>query len=317
MNIINFIDRSNSDAVHRGLTFLCDKLKEDGIVANWYATPEEAEPGAILLLHDPVDEDKIPQGCRVLGQRCLNRRERLILAERCGLPVVSWSAVDTIADIPKLFDRWGVDDFLFKADWSYSRGGIKYLSREDWRPFNPGRFNPDADIFMRILNGNPDTHKIDLFYDQPIACRHMYTRSVFDKKFYKSFSQRSELGKMPLINEGLEQLGKTLLFYGQGFSGVDVMYDKYNHPWIIELNTSSLGREDTWKRWPEHYLSGYLSGLRHWISRDCPANFCTGISPQAAQLDARSGGKFPIATLRTEAKKRISAEMEDLIDGIS
>ena len=87
METINFIDYSKSEFVHRGLNFLCDNLNADGINSNWYVTPEEAEPGSILLLHDPVVVDKIPEGCRVLGQRCLNRRERLVLAERCGLPV--------------------------------------------------------------------------------------------------------------------------------------------------------------------------------------------------------------------------------------
>ncbi|WDE08032.1 hypothetical protein SG34_014725 [Thalassomonas viridans] len=320
METINFIDRSKEASVQQGLTFLCEQLTGLGIRARWCPRVEEADPGAILLLHDPVDEDKIPPGCRVLGQRCLNRRQRLVLAERCGLPVVSWTSVADIGDIPKLFDRWGVDAFLFKADWSYSRGGIKCLTRRDWQPFNPRRFNPDADVFMRILNGSPDTHKVDLFYDQAFACRHMHTRSVFDRKFYKGFYQRSELGFIPPLEPALKRLGKALTLYGQGFSGVDFMYDAEGQPWVIELNTSSLGREGTWSRWPDVYLNGYLAGLKSWIRAGCPAEFCHGIPDKAAQLTELSGGALPLsqpdsAVIAGLNTTRVT-KTEKLLDGV-
>ncbi|WP_281557577.1 hypothetical protein [Thalassomonas sp. RHCl1] len=320
METINFIDRSSETSVQQGLTFLCEQLETLGIRARWYPRVEEADAGAILLLHDPVDEDKIPPGCRVLGQRCLNRRQRLVLAERCGLPVVSWTSVADINDIPKLFDRWGTDAFLFKADWSYSRGGIKCLTRRDWQPFNPRRFNPDADVFMRILNGSPDTHKVDLFYDQAFACRHMHTRSVFDRKFYKGFYQRSELGFIPPLESALAKLGKALTQYGQGFSGVDFMYDAQGQPWVIELNTSSLGREATWSRWGDVYLKGYLAGLTSWIKAGCPAKFCHGIPEDAAQLSEISGGALPLSqpdgAMAADLGTTRVTKTEKLLDGI-
>ncbi|NQZ13034.1 MAG: hypothetical protein HRT35_38300 [Algicola sp.] len=296
MQSINFIDISKTKQVHSGLDFLCESLRADGHKANWYGTLQQAEPDSILLLHDPLNEKNIPDGCRVLGQRCLNRRERLVLAERCGLPVATWCAVDTADDISPFFERWNVDNILYKPDWSYSRKGVQRLGRQDWQPFNPERFNPDGDVFMHILNGSPDTHKVDLFYDKAIACRHMYTRSVFDNKFHRGFRQPCDLGTIPPLAEGLKKLGMALMQYGEGFSGVDVMYDEHHNPWVIELNTSSLGREGIWIRWPRPYLDGYLAGLRNWIGDGCPAQFCNGIPANAAQLNDRSGGHSLNAT---------------------
>jgi hypothetical protein len=316
METINFIDRSKAQYVQNGLTFLCDSLKADGIRANWYASPKDAEPGAILLLHDPEEPANIPQGCRVLGQRSLNRRERLVLAERCGLPVVKWCVLESMDDIAGLFDLWGVDNLLAKADWSYSRGGIKRLTKEDCIPFSSHNYNADADVFMRILNGSPDTHKVDLFYTQQIACRHMYTRSVFDSNFYKGFTKHCNLGTIPSLEEGLTKLGQELMNYGQGLSGVDFMYDENNNPWVIELNTSSLGREGIWNRWREPYLAGYLGGLRQWIAAGCPAQFCNGLSPKAKQLSDRSGGSYPSEASQPVTESCAFTQTENWVGGI-
>lgn len=288
MDTIVFVDGSKSEHVQRGLDWLCEQLRVEGIQARWCARVEEAPEGSILLVHDPVNVDKIPEGCRLLGQRCLDRRERLVLAERCGLAVPRWCALSSPDDIPALFDQWNVEYLLYKADWSYSRQGIKLLSRQSWQPFN--NFNPAADVFMEILDGKPDTYKVDFFYDQPIACRHLFTRSVFDRKFYKGFTQPSRLGDIPPIEEGLKVLGKTLLHYGEGLSGADVMLDQTGRPWIIELNTSSVGREATWMRWPEAYLGAYAEGIRRWVDAGSPATYCRGMAPDAPLLDGRSGG---------------------------
>ena len=297
MLTINFIDRSKSQKVQQGLDFLCQQLCSDGVKAAWYPNVTQAEPGAILLLHDPEDADKIPAGCQVIGQRCLNRRQRLVLAEQCGLPVARWRSVEKVEQIRDIFNHWQVESLLYKADWSYSRNGVKRLNLDDWMPFNMARFNPQADVIMEILTGQPDTYKVDIFYDQVIACRHMHTRSVFDKRYYRSLDGYSELGQIPPLHQGLTKLGKALFNYGQGFSGADVMFDQYNQPWIIELNTSSLGREGTWERWPETYLEGYLSGLRHWIGDGCPAYFSLdGVAPLADKLVAMSGGQSVQAT---------------------
>lgn len=292
MDPICFIDYSKSKFVHKGLDFLCEGLNKDGVDARWFVSPSEAPEGAILILHDPVEVGEIPKDCKVLGQRTLNRRERLVLAEQCGLPVVAWSAVDQLDEIPELFDRWQVDEILFKADWSYARCGVQMLTRRHWQPFSPRRFNPDADIFMRILNGRPDTYKVDHFYDHAFACRHMHTASVY-RNFYGPFSKSNSVAELPPLHAGYIQLGHAVMRHGVGFSGTDIMYDRNEEPWIIELNTCSLGREQTWMCWPGLYLHGYLQGLRNWIADGSPAEFCNDVSPFARELTARTGGGYP------------------------
>ncbi len=289
MRSIYFVDRSQSEAVQSGLARLCSILSESGIHANWCSQVDEAACGAILVLHDPVAEDLIPDGCRVLGQRTLNRRERLVLAEQCGLPVPRWSSLESQGEIVELMDKWNVDFVLYKADWSYSRRGVCVMARDKLKTL--GRFNSDADIFMRIIGGNYHTFKVDMFFDQFIGCRHLLTRSVlFDKRFYRGFTGVSRLGELPALENEMKALGHAVMNYGVGLFGIDVMFDGDDNPWVIELNTSSVGREATWRRWPEIYIDAYAQGIKRWVREGCKAQYCNGISPAASMLSAREGG---------------------------
>ena len=97
MKHIQFVDSSQSKFVHNALTKLCGILIDAGISASWCERIEDACSGATLLLHDPVDENNIPEGCEVYGQRTLNRRQRLVLAEKLGLRVPRWCSIEAIA----------------------------------------------------------------------------------------------------------------------------------------------------------------------------------------------------------------------------
>ena len=289
MNSINFIDYSKSVHVQRELGNLCSNLEKAGIRANWFDRVEKATVDMLLLVHDPVDELRIPKGCKVLGQRTLNRRERLVLAENCGLSVPRWRSLASQDDIKHLFKRWNVDNIIYKADWSYSRGGIRLLNRENFDAFN--KFDPDGDVFMRILGGSPYTYKIDIFFDEVIACRKILTRSVFDNNFYRGFTGISSLAKFPPIVPGLKKLGRAVFDYGVGLTGVDVMFDVDGKPWVIELNTCSVGREANWRRWPESYINGYTRGLCRWVKEGCPAKYGDDVQAGLCNLINWSGGE--------------------------
>lgn len=289
---ICFVDRSESDDVQSGLQCLCNILAEANIEAEWCSHAGDAKPGSILILHDPVPPDYIPDDCRVLGQRTLNRRERLVLAEQCGLPVPGWRSIRTPDEIIDCMDQWNVECVLFKPDWSYGRKGIRVLRREDVPGFT--EFDPDADVIMRIVDGDHHTYKYDVFFSGIIGCRHIFTRSVlFDPSFHRSFTQVSKLGsKFPVMKE-MKTLGRAAVDYGVGLFGIDIMFDRAERPWVIELNTSSVGRDATWRHWPDVYIPGYADAIKQWVAEDYKAEFSNGIAPLASTLSARSGGVSP------------------------
>ena len=214
MRPIQFIDGSTSKHVQNELSNLCLTLGQSGIVAHWCRSVKDALPGAILLLHDPVDQNTIPEGFQVLGQRTLNRRQRLVIAEKCGLSVPRWCSLEKQDDIALLFDEWDTAQFLYKADWSYSRGGIRLMTPNNLVWLN--KFNPYGDVFMEVLGGCPHTFKVDVFFDRIIANRILFTRSVFDRKFGMGFTGRSTLGEIPAIEPQLRALGREVFNYGVG-----------------------------------------------------------------------------------------------------
>jgi hypothetical protein len=275
--------------VQSGLESLCSILRESGIRADWCGQVDAAARGSILLLHDPIQEEDIPDACQVLGQRTLNRRERLVLAEKCGLSVPTWSSLESQGEVLDLMDKWNVDHLLYKADWSYSRKGVHVVTRDNVPTL--GRFNSDADIFMRIVGGNHHTFKVDVFFDRIIGCRHLFTRSVLlDKHFHRSFTGTSRLGEIPPLENEMKALGHAVMHHGVGLFGIDVMFDGDARPWVIELNTSSVGRDATWRHWPDTYVSGYAEAIKCWVREGCQAQYCNGISPSASTLSARAGG---------------------------
>jgi hypothetical protein len=288
MSHIQFVDPSRSIYVQNGLTKLCRILNETGITASWCGRIEDACPEAILLLHDPVDERNIPKSCKVYGQRTLNRRQRLVLAERLGLRVPRWCSLDSAEQLLDIFDNWRVDHFLYKADWSYSRSGVRLVTHDKLVALN--RFDPSGDIFMEVLEGSPHTFKVDVFYDKVIGCRKLFTRSVFDQKFARSFTKTSELGERPAVEPELQHLGQNVFNYGVGLLNVDIMLDEHGREWVIELNTCSVGRDATWKRWPETYISGYAKGIMRWVDDGCVGRSMHSPAALSVDLAEKSGG---------------------------
>ena len=204
---LQFVDPSQSEAVQAGLDRICGILIENGIAASWCSQIEEARPGSILLLHDPVSEDGIPNSCRTFGQRTMNRRERLLLAEQLGLRVPRWCSISDRSELDDVFDKLEAEHFLYKADWSYSRGGVRLVTRRQSVALD--RFDAGGDVFMHVLDGSPQTHKVDVFYSRVIGCRKLHTRSVFDRSFADTFTEPSELGEIPSNATDLARLGKA------------------------------------------------------------------------------------------------------------
>ncbi|NKB63610.1 MAG: hypothetical protein GKR95_25300 [Gammaproteobacteria bacterium] len=289
MRPIHFVDKSRSTYVQNGLNRICEILNGRGVTAGWCDKVVDAPEGAILVVHDPVEIDQIPLGCSVLGQRTLNRRERLILAEQSDLPVPAWGSLDDSDRFSDLLDEWDLDVLLHKADWSYARKGVQARCRGD--TIDRNSFDPNTDVFMQMIQGGSyHTYKVDMYFDQIIGCRYVYTYHPQHEMFHKKFSQYSKQRELPGLSQQLETLGRAVMAHGVGLSGVDIMVDVNDRSWVIELNTSSVGRESTWQRWPDIYINNYAQGILKWLNEGSDATFCTDRSPLVHLLTARSGG---------------------------
>lgn len=267
---LDIIDNGKKMEVCQFLDDLCNELKTEDVIANWHKNIVKANSNSIILVHDPVNYNLIPTLSTVFGQRTLNRRQRLILAEQAGLPVPRWVSQFKEQAIEKLFEEWRVEHILYKSDLSFQRKNVFLLSKKNFREYRNSFSN--GDVLMEPICGLSDTYKIDIFYDSIIGCRKLPTKSIHSPDFYKPCSDSSLEKVVPSsLHDSLRNLGKLLPHYGAGLTSVDFMLDTNMNPWVIELNTCSVGRDTTWSRWKPIYLEGYKAGIISWL-RNFPFN---------------------------------------------
>ncbi|MCB1055301.1 MAG: hypothetical protein KDD11_07275 [Acidobacteria bacterium] len=169
-----------------------------------------------------------------------------------------------------LFDLWETRHILWKRDESFSRKGVRPVTRAEL----PGLdFEAGADVFMPILQTDPATIKVDAFFDRVIAARRFDTKSVFDPRFHQTVATVEWLDLPAPLTEELAALGVVLASYGCAYWSADLM------AWngglgIIELNTCSVGRKLTWPFAERLYLRGYCSGLKRLVGHSDPC--CLG-----------------------------------------
>lgn len=266
---------------------LIARLVEAGIDAGWTRRlPRDLGAGDVLVAHRTFRTPyPMPEVC-LLGQRLTNRRERLLVCEDAGVPVAQWATPERAEEVLALFERWDTDAVLLKRDRSYRRRGVALLTPGD--PVPP--YDPTADVFQRVLRGDPRTYKVAVFWDTAIAVRVMGTRSVFDPEFVPALStQYLVYPPPPELLELASRLGRAFLGYGAGYMSIDFMREG-DRWYVIEVNPCGVGRRTSWRLWPGLYGDRYALGVQRWLESGPTFEPITTMIARAATLRHLPGG---------------------------
>ncbi len=280
-----FFDRVEHECLDQSKGLIEAAIREHGVESRWSdQLPEAGISDDVIVLGHSGSQPRYPIGhvC-FMGKRLLNRRQRLVLAEQVGAPVARWAAPEDGRFEP-LLARLETGQLLYKSDASFRRRGVHLVRSGDTVDFKPA-----GDIYMEVLDGDPCTYKMAVFYDTVIACRRLETRSVFDPEFHTALSMQylvdydAELWALGSL------LGRTFAGYSGGYMSIDFM--RCRGRWfVIEINPCGVGRRTSWRLWPEVYAQGYTRGVLKWLADDKPEPLDAMRARARALADVRAGG---------------------------
>lgn len=288
---LHIVAESNHRVVPVVLDRVIAQLGAAGVDARWGTRlPRQIRDDDVVIAHEPLARPP-ERGC-VLGQRLLNRRQRLVVLAHAAVPVAPWAAPRDGRGVVALFDRWGVETILYKADWSWRRKGVLVVRRDDTLGYDP-----TGDVFMQILGGDPDTYKVDLFRDVVLGARVYRTPSAHDPRFHHDPHPSSPYQPSRRLREISQRAGSALARYGSGYLSLDFM--RAGGRWVlIEANISGVGIVDPWRMRPHQYADRYAAGVLAWLgareSRPALSTLrrrCAGVDRLAGAFDA-SGARF-------------------------
>lgn len=247
---------------------LIKKLDESGIKLSVSIDSKALiEVNKVILLSDPINDKNFSEKHKVLGQRTLNRKERLEIAEKIDEElVVNWCAPQNNLELKEKVKRWRNEHIILKYDWSYGKRGVKAVQINNTSLLLPKNFDSRKDVIMEFLTEDPYTYKVDLLSGVILNSWILKTKSILDKEFL-SFSPPPEIFELPVsLKRKLKKLSLTLLNYGAGYISVDLMKDKGNFK-IIEINTCSVGRNISWSNFFNIYLKNYAIAIKETLLR--------------------------------------------------
>lgn len=202
---------------------------------------------------------------RVLGQRNLNRKERLELIGEMNTEIIpKWASPSNQEEFLAIAKEWGTDEMILKYDWSAGRKGV-YLLSEALDNFSlPEKFNPDADIVMEHLSEDPYTYKVELLSGVVLNAWILKTTSIKDDNF-NEYTPTPSLFTLPKETaEALKDISLKLLEYGIGYSSYDMM-KKDGKLKLIEINTNSVGTNIAWRNFFDQYAKSYPKAILNTI----------------------------------------------------
>jgi hypothetical protein len=233
----------------------------------------------LLVLGDTVPVESLRPDQKVLGLRTLNRRTRLDVLAKAGLPVQPYATPRNDADFQTVLRDWGIEKAIVKLDWSFRRAGVVALSRL------PLGFDPACDVVMKpVTGGDSRTLKVDLFAGHVLGASWLDTRPIGQPNWQMIGPRRQWQATLSAYDEALwVKASRALLPHGVGAASIDVMIGP-DGPVIIEANTTNVSTA-FWRDVPRPYADRLSQALVECLHRVDNLPPISGLAEQA-----RKGG---------------------------
>ncbi|HZP20579.1 MAG TPA: hypothetical protein VFB16_10275 [Bauldia sp.] len=220
----------------------------------------------LIIGADPIRDRPSLSDARLLGQRTLNRRERLEVAKAAGAPVARFGAPRSEDELTALGREWGTQQTVLKYDWSSRRNGVFLWPLGEGRQPLPADFNPQTDVCMEFLDGDPRTFKADLFAGCFLFGWILATRDMRNTDWQVVEENTRERAELPAdLIARLDAAGDALLAHGVGYCSFDLMNGPEGFR-IIEINTSGVGTS-IWNFFPNEYAASYARAILRTLGR--------------------------------------------------
>jgi hypothetical protein len=243
---------------------LVARMVMDGIVINYCKKFSAAPKDAVLLLAESCELPGIEPDRIVLGIHTINRKERMEVAEQV-IPknlIARWASPANEMELAETLLNWGVNTYVLKYDWSYGRRGVKLLYGTEQLCKD---YDPDKDIVMEYLDDDPYTYKAELCCGVLLNTWLLQTVPIPAANFNEFTGVPIQYILPEDIKQQLERLSVELMRYGSGYISIDMMMYKGEYK-IIEINTTSIGRNISWRHFGNAYLDTYPEGLKRLLA---------------------------------------------------
>ncbi len=255
-----------ADKPHPVFVALRNTLAADGVTLTVDNMWSDAYPAADLIISaDPLRDRPALHGARVLGQRTLNRFQRMEIAARNGGSVALFGSPENDDQLSTLARDWG-DSCVLKYDWSSRRNGVFLWPLTTGRRAFPSDFRPDCDLFMAFIEGDPLTYKVDAFCGTVLGSWIFPTRSMRAPDWQITTAPELIAFDPPAqVHSAIQSVSEALVSYGVGYASYDLMQAKDGFK-LIEINSCSVSTE-MWNHWPERYARSYSSAILQTLKR--------------------------------------------------
>lgn len=284
------------DAPHSVFLALADSLAAAGVTLTVDNAWSDTYPDADLIISaDPLRDRPSLHRARVLGQRTLNRFERMEIAARHTRSVTAFGSPENDDQLSTLTRDWG-GGCVLKYDWSSRRNGVFLWPLNSGRQPFPSDFRPGCDLFMEFIEGNPLTYKVDAFCGAILGSWIFPTRSMRDADWQiVSAADPVAFDPPAPVRSAVESVSEALVSYGVGYASYDLMQAKDGFK-LIEINSCSVSTH-MWSDWPDRYAQSYPRAILRTLKRlDTVPRFS-----QLRRLAQRAGNDQAAVVLKERA----------------